>query len=97
MFKIKMLCYDADPTVKPYWDEPEGNNYFDTKDEALDKAYELADQEVENLNDECLKEVSFGVVVDEDEDTVTVNYYYAEEDDYTGNTETVTVYYIVEA
>ena len=97
MFKIKMLCYDADPTVKPYWDEPEGNNYFDTKDETLDKAYELADQEVENLNDGCLKEVSFGVVVDEDEDTVTVNYYYAEEDDYTGNTETVTVYYVVEA
>ena len=97
MFKIKMLCYDADPAVKPYWAEPKGNNYFDTKDEALDKAYELADQEVENLNDECLKEVSFGVVVDEDEDTVTVNYYYAEEDDYTGNTETVTVYYIVEA
>ena len=97
MFKIKMLCYDADPAVKPYWAEPEGNNYFDTKDEALDKAYELADQEVENLNDECLKEVSFGVVVDEDEDTITVNYYYAEEGDDTGNTETVTVYYIVEA
>ena len=97
MFKIKMLCYDADPAVKPYLAEPEGNNYFGTKDEALDKAYELADQEVENLNDGCLKEVSFGVVVDEDEDTVTVNYYYAEEGDYTGNTETVTVYYIVEA
>ena len=97
MFKIKMLCYDADPAVKPYWAEPEGNNYFGTKDEALDKAYELAEQEVESLNDGCLKEVCFGVVVDEDEDTVTVNYYYAEEGDYTGNTETVTVYYIVEA
>ena len=97
MFKIKMLCYDADPAVKPYWAEPEGNNYFGTKDEALDKAYELADQEVEILNDGCLEEVCFGVVVDEDEDTVTVNYYYAEEGDYTGNTETVTVYYIVEA
>ena len=97
MFKIKMLCYDADPAVKPYWAEPEGNNYFGTKDEALDKAYELADQEVESLNDGCLKEVCFGVVVDEDEDTVTVNYYYSEECDYTGNTETVTVYYIVEA
>ena len=97
MFKIKMLCYNADPAVKPYWAEPEGNNYFGTKDEALDKAYELADQEVESLNDGCLKEVCFGVVVDEDEDTVTVNYYYAEEDDYTGNTETVTVYYVVEA
>ena len=97
MFKIKMLCYDADPAVKPYWAEPEGNNYFGTKDEALDKAYELADQEVESLNDGCLKEVCFGVVVDEDEDTVTVNYYYDEEGDYTGNTETVTVYYIVEA
>ena len=24
MYKIKMLCYDADPTVKPYWAEPEG-------------------------------------------------------------------------
>lgn len=97
MFKIKMLCYDADPAVKPYWAEPEGNNYFGTKDEALDKAYELADQEVESLNDGCLKEVCFGVIVDENEDTVTVNYYYAEEGDYTGNTETVTVYYIVEA
>ena len=97
MFKIKMLCYDADPAVKPYWAEPEGNNYFGTKDEALDKAYELADQEVESLNDGCLKEVCFGVIVDEDKDTVTVNYYYAEEGDYTGNTETVTVYYVVEA
>ena len=97
MFKIKMLCYNADPAVKPYWAEPEGNNYFGTKDEALDKAYELADQEVESLNDGCLKEVCFGVVVDEDEDTVTVNYYYSEEGDYTGNTETVTVYYVVEA
>ena len=97
MFKIKMLCYDAEPAVKPYWAEPEGNNYFGTKDEALDKAYELADQEVESLNDGCLKEVCFGVIVDENEDTVTVNYYYAEEGDYTGNTETVTVYYVVEA
>ena len=97
MYKIKMRCYDADPAVKPYWAEPEGNNYFGTKDEALDKAYELADQEVESLNDGCLKEVCFGVVVDEDEDTATVNYYYSEEGDYTGNTETVTVYYIVEA
>lgn len=97
MHKIKMLCYDADPTVKPYWDEPEENNCFGTKDEAFEKAHGLADQEVENLNDGCLKEVSFGVVVDEDEDTVTVNYYYAEEGDDTGNTETVTVYYIVEA
>ena len=86
MFKIKMLCYDADPAVKPYWAEPEGNNYFGTKDEALDKAYELADQEVESLNDGCLKELCFGVIVDENDDTVTVNYYYAEEGDYTGNT-----------
>lgn len=96
MFKIKMRCYDADPTVEPYWDEPDGYNIFENEVAAYDKALDLANREAEDLNIGCDKNVSFGIVEDECCNKITINYYYNKANDNTGNTETVTEYYIVE-
>ncbi len=56
---------------------------------ALLQANNMAD----SLNKHSDPGVSFGVVEDEDGDTVTVNYYYLEDEtDTTGNTKKVSVY-----
>jgi len=95
MYKIKMLCFDSNFGVPPYEDEPQCENQFETRDEAINFAFELAEQECEYLNDGADEGISFGVVVDED-GTSRVNYYYNEPYDTTGNTEQVTVYFVVE-
>lgn len=97
MYKIKMLCYDSNPKVKPYLDEPDGYNIFENDVVAYDKALDLANREAEDLNIGCDKNVSFGIVEDELCNKITVNCYYNEDGDNTGNTETVTEYHIIEA
>lgn len=90
MYRIKMLCFD--PGISPYEDEPAGENAYETYEEAFERAWQLAEDECEYLNDGCDDCVSFGVVLDED--AIRVNYYYIEENDTTGNTEVVTVYWV---
>lgn len=96
MYKIKMLCFDSKLGVEPYEDEPECANEFETKNDAIEFAIGLAEQECDYLNDGADEGISFGVVVDDDGSAVRVNYYYNEENDTTRNTEQVTIYYVTE-
>lgn len=90
MYKIKMLCFE--PNGFSYEDEPVDNGPFNTIKEAYDAAYLMAEDEVEFLNYGCDNGISFGIV--EDNDFIRVNYYYNEENDTTGNTEQVTVFWV---
>ena len=96
MYSIKMLCYDPSNPV-PYEDEPAYNPALSTKEEAYAKALQMAEEECEGLNDHPVDGVSFGVVEDQVKGLVHVLYYYLEnEGDTTGNTETVTTYFVEE-
>lgn len=94
MYKIKMLCFDfGNPS--PYEDIPALNHTFQTKKDALRVAYDMAEEEVNELNDGCDEFISFGVV--DDDETVRVLCYLLDgEEDTTGETEQVTIYYIEE-
>lgn len=96
-YGIKMTCYDFN-NPKPYEDKPSGNPLFETKESAFDYACRLADEESEYLNETCEEELtSFGNVIDEKEDKVTVYcYMLASPLDMTGETETVTIYEVAE-
>ena len=96
IYKIKRLCYDSNLNVPPYEDNPEEK--FNSYDEAWNFIEKLANEEVECLNDDCLKDRSFGIAENEKYDhkeKCVVNCYYFENDcDDTGNTEVVTEYSI---
>lgn len=94
MYKIKMLCFEVGNPV-PYEDEPMNVPLYKTKDEALQAAYDMALEEINELNDSCDEFVSFGIVCDKE--VIRVLYYFLDgEEDTTGNTEQVTSYYIEE-
>lgn len=96
IYKIKRLCYEANLNVQPYEDNP--TEEFNSYDEAWSFIEKLANEEVECLNDDCTKGVSFGIAEDESYDyknKCVVNCYILENDyDNTGNTKTVTEYSI---
>ncbi len=93
-----MICYD--PNCEPYDDEPTNNEPFETKDKAYEFALRLAENELKLLDgtDDSnypAEGVSFGIV--ENDDNITINYYYLESKyDTTGYTEPVTIYKIEE-
>lgn len=97
MYKIKMLCFDANFGVKPYEDEPAEENRFETADAAYEHALELAEEEVDVLNNGCDEFVSFGLVEDEEKGCIRVLCYIMDgPEDTTGETEQVTTYWVEE-
>ena len=94
-FKVKRLCFDSNLNVSPYEDNP--TEVFDSFEDAWNFAVELAEQEVEYLNQDCDEGISFGIPEDNqyiNKEICKVEYYYNSEGDDTGNTETVTHYWV---
>lgn len=98
VYKIKRICYDANLNVSPYEDNPEKE--FDSYDEAWNFIEQLADEEVEVLNEGCEEGISFGIVEDEEyarKEKCKIDYYYLEDEfDDAGNTELVIQYSVYE-
>ena len=95
VYKIKRICHDPYPNVKPYEDSPE--EAFISYNDAWDFIEKLAEEEVDGLNECCIEGVSFGIPMDErysSKEKCVVNYYYMKDNDETGNTEVVTEYSI---
>lgn len=95
-YKIKKLCFDANLNAPPYENNP--TEEFGSYEEAWAFIERLADEEVEELNKDCVKDVSFGIVEDDayDRKEMCEVQCYCLEDEYddTGHTETVTQYSI---
>lgn len=94
VYKVKRLCFDCNLGVPPYEDNP--TEEFNTFEEAWNFAVGLAEQEVEDLNQDCDEEISFGIPEDTDytnQALCKVEYYYNPDGDDTGNTESVTHYW----
>lgn len=94
-YKIKKLCFDSNLDIPPY--EEIQKEEFDTFEDAWNFAVELAEQESEYLNSNCDDDISFGIPKDkayEDKSLCRVEYYFNTNEDYTGNTEIVTNYWV---
>lgn len=89
MYIVKRKCYDSNLNVSPYEEELEKT--FDIFDDAWKYAFEVAEEEVTDLENGAIDGVSFGIPEDNlyiKKEMITVNYYY---DD---NTEIVTQYWV---
>ena len=98
VYKIKRICYDANLNVSTYEDNPEKE--FDSYDEAWDFIEELASEEIEDLNEDSIKGISFGIAEEEKHGCrkrcMVECYYLEDEYDDTGDTEPVTEYSVYE-
>ena len=94
VYKIKRLCFDA-MGVPPYEDNP--TEEFNSWDDAWDFLVKLAEEEINYLDSDCDKEVSFGIpknIEYENKMLCRVEYYYNPDGDDMGNTEIVTQYWV---
>ena len=87
MYKIKMLCFDQNLKVKPYEDEPCYNPPIKDFDEIYNIICELAEEEVNSLNETTTdnpfhvnkdNEAVYVVLTIDGEDTPITTYYIEE-------------------
>lgn len=101
LYYVEILCFDNVEGSKPYIDTPAVNPLFYSNEEAFLYAKQLAEEEVNYLNGEGGTKpddgVHFGIPEDfayQTKISILVNQYFNPEGDFSGETNTVTMYRI---